>query len=116
MKAVTKGYAITSAGLAALVLFGSYVEELRGHINASGGGFSYQFSLSDPKVIIGLFIGGLLPFTFTAFSMDAVGNAAGAVVAQVRRQLQLKPGILTGHDRPEYGTCVDIVTDRKSVV
>src|SRR5436309_12658402 len=110
MKAVTKGYAITSAGLAALVLFGSYVEELRGHINASGGVFSYQFSLSDPKVIIGLFIGGLLPFTFTAFSMDAVGKAAGAVVREVRRQLQLKPGILTGHDRPEYGTCVDIVT------
>src|SRR6059058_5887783 len=110
MKAVTKGYAITSAGLAALVLFGSYVEELRGHINASGGVFSYQFSLSDPKVIIGLFIGGLLPFVFTAFSMDAVGKAAGAVVREVRRQLQLKPGILTGHDRPEYGTCVDIVT------
>src|SRR5216117_4025666 len=110
MKAVTKGYAIASAGLAALVLFGSYVEELRGHINASGGVFSYQFSLSDPKVIIGLFIGGLLPFTFTAFSMDAVGKAAGAVVREVRRQLQLKPGILTGQDRPEYGTCVDIVT------
>src|SRR6266536_3427050 len=110
MKAVTKGYAIASAGLAALVLFGSYVEELRGHINASGGVFSYQFSLSDPKVIIGLFIGGLLPFTFTAFSMDAVGKAAGAVVREVRRQLQAKPGILTGQDRPEYGTCVDIVT------
>src|SRR5213083_3269499 len=110
MKAVTKGYAIASAGLAALVLFGSYVEELRGHITASGGVFSYQFSLSDPKVIIGLFIGGLLPFTFTAFSMDAVGKAAGAVVREVRRQLQLKPGILTGQDRPEYGTCVDIVT------
>src|SRR5213594_4002885 len=110
MKAVTKGYAIASAGLAALVLFGSYVEELRGHINASGGVFSYQFSLSDPKVIIGLFIGGLLPFTFTAFSMDAVGKAAGAVVREVRRQLQAKPGILTGEDRPEYGTCVDIVT------
>src|SRR5213594_1739903 len=110
MKAVTKGYAIASAGLAALVLFGSYVQELRGHINASGGVFSDQFSLSDPKVIIGLFIGGLLPFTFTAFSMDAVGKAAGAVVREVRRQLQAKPGILTGHDRPEYGTCVDIVT------
>src|SRR6266567_3624227 len=110
MKAVTKGYAIASAGLAALVLFGSYVEELRGHINANGGVFSYQFSLSDPKVIIGLFIGGLLPFTFTAFSMDAVGKAAGAVVREVRRQLQAKPGILTGEEKPEYGTCVDIVT------
>src|SRR6266404_1253756 len=110
MKAVTKGYAIASAGLAALVLFGSYVEELRGHITARGEVFSFQFSLSDPKVIIGLFIGGLLPFTFTAFSMDAVGKAAGAVVREVRRQLQAKPGILTGEDRPEYGTCVDIVT------
>src|SRR5213083_3017507 len=110
MKAVTKGYAIASAGLAALVLFGSYVEELRGHVTRRGDVFSFQFSLNDPKVIIGLFIGGLLPFTFTAFSMDAVGKAAGAVVREVRRQLQLKPGILTGHDRPEYGTCVDIVT------
>jgi K(+)-stimulated pyrophosphate-energized sodium pump len=110
MKAVTKGYAIASAGLAALVLFGSYVEELRGHITGRGEVFALQFSLSDPKVIIGLFIGGLLPFVFTAFSMDAVGKAAGAVVREVRRQLQAKPGILTGQDRPEYGTCVDIVT------
>jgi K(+)-stimulated pyrophosphate-energized sodium pump len=110
MKAVTKGYAIASAGLAALVLFGSYVEELRGHITGRGEVFSFQFSLSEPKVIIGLFIGGLLPFVFTAFSMDAVGKAAGAVVREVRRQLQAKPGILTGQDRPEYGTCVDIVT------
>jgi K(+)-stimulated pyrophosphate-energized sodium pump len=110
MKAVTKGYAIASAGLAALVLFGSYVQELSGHVAAHGGVFSYQFSLTDPKVIIGLFIGGLLPFIFTAFSMDAVGKAAGAVVREVRRQLQTKPGILTGQDRPEYGTCVDIVT------
>src|SRR5439155_299709 len=84
------------AGLAALVLFGSYVEELRGHITGRGEVFSFQFSLSDPKVIIGLFIGGLLPFVFTAFSMDAVGKAAGAVVREVRRQLQVKPGILTG--------------------
>jgi K(+)-stimulated pyrophosphate-energized sodium pump len=110
MKAVTKGYAIASAGLAALVLFGSYVQELRGHITARGEVFSFQFSLSEPKVIIGLFVGGLLPFVFTAFSMDAVGKAAGAVVREVRRQLQVKPGILTGQDRPEYGTCVDIVT------
>jgi len=110
MKAVTKGYAIASAGLAALVLFGSYVEELRDHITARGEVFSFQFSLTEPKVIIGLFIGGLLPFIFTAFSMDAVGKAAGAVVREVRRQLQAKPGILTGQDTPEYGTCVDIVT------
>jgi K(+)-stimulated pyrophosphate-energized sodium pump len=113
MKAVTKGYAIASAGLAALVLFGSYVEELRAHLVGSGkiaAGNFFQFSLQDPKVIIGLFIGGLLPFIFTAFSMDAVGKAAGAVVREVRRQIQAKPGILTGQDTPEYGTCVDIVT------
>ena len=110
MKAVTKGYAIASAGLAALVLFGSYVEELRDHVTARGEVFSFQFSLTEPKVIIGLFIGGLLPFIFTAFSMDAVGIAAGAVVREVRRQLQAKPGILTGQDLPDYGRCVDIVT------
>src|SRR5882724_564112 len=113
MKAVTKGYAIASAGLAALVLFGSYVEELRAHLTSSRKLLAddfFHFSLQDPKVIIGLFIGGLLPFIFTAFSMDAVGKAAGAVVREVRRQLQAKPGILTGEDTPEYGTCVDIVT------
>src|SRR3989441_6023689 len=107
MKAVTKGYAIASAGLAALVLFGSYVEELRAHNVAYA---EFQFSLTEPKVIIGLFLGGLLPFIFTAFSMDAVGKAAGAVVREVRRQLQAKPGILTGQDLPDYATCVDIVT------
>ncbi len=110
MKAVTKGYAIASAGLAALVLFGSYVEELRAHVTAAGRPFNFQFSLTEPKVIIGLFIGGLLPFIFTAFSMDAVGKAAGAVVREVRRQLTAKPGILTGADKPDYGVCVDIVT------
>ncbi|HEV3149166.1 MAG TPA: sodium-translocating pyrophosphatase [Chthoniobacterales bacterium] len=107
MKAVTKGYAIASAGLAALVLFGSYVEELKVHNVAYA---EFHFSLTEPKVIIGLFIGGLLPFIFTAFSMDAVGKAAGAVVREVRRQLQAKPGILTGQDKPDYATCVDIVT------
>jgi K(+)-stimulated pyrophosphate-energized sodium pump len=107
MKAVTKGYAIASAGLAALVLFGSYVEELKAHI---GQTYNFQFSLTEPKVIIGLFIGGLLPFIFTAFSMDAVGKAAGAVVREVRRQLQAHPGILRGEETPEYGKCVDIVT------
>ena len=110
MKAVTKGYAIASAGLAALVLFGSYVEELKAHLTRNGQHFDFQFSLTEPKVIIGLFIGGLLPFIFTAFSMDAVGKAAGAVVREVRRQLQAKPGILTGQDTPDYGTTVDIVT------
>jgi K(+)-stimulated pyrophosphate-energized sodium pump len=112
MKAVTKGYAIASAGLAALVLFGSYVQELGDHVTRSGTAAKYvlSFSLNDPKVIIGLFIGGLLPFIFSAFSMDAVGKAAGAVVKEVRRQLQAHPGILKGEDTPEYGTCVDIVT------
>ena len=106
MKAVTKGYAIASAGLAALVLFGTYVHELQVHVPNE----IFVFSLEQPKVIIGLFLGGLLPFVFTAHSMDAVGNAAGAVVREVRRQLVAKPGILTGTDKPDYGTCVDIVT------
>jgi K(+)-stimulated pyrophosphate-energized sodium pump len=110
MKAVTKGYAIASAGLAALVLFGSYVEELKAHFAAGHRTYSFVFTLTDPKVVIGLFIGGLLPFIFTAFSMDAVGKAAGAVVREVRRQLTAKPGILRGEDKPDYGTCVDIVT------
>ena len=112
MKAVTKGYAIASAGLAALVLFGSYVAELRAHFDLAGSHAvnSADFSLEQPKVIIGLFIGGLLPFLFCSFSMEAVGKTAGAVVKEVRRQLQKKPGILTGTDRPEYGACVDIVT------
>jgi K(+)-stimulated pyrophosphate-energized sodium pump len=110
MKAVTKGYAIASAGLAALVLFGSYVEELKAHYAVGHRTYNFAFTLTDPKVVIGLFIGGLLPFIFTAFSMDAVGKAAGAVVREVRRQLAAKPGILRGEDTPEYGTCVDIVT------
>lgn len=105
MKAVTKGYAIASAGLAAMVLFGSYVEELKGILEAD-----FSFDLMDPRVMIGLFIGGLLPFSFTAYAMDAVGNAAGAVVKEVRRQIQAHPGILTGTETPEYKTCVDIVT------
>jgi len=112
MKAVTKGYAIASAGLAALVLFGSYVEELRFHFSGMVGVKipSLEFSLTEPNVIIGLFIGGLLPFIFTAFSMDAVGTAAGAVVREVRRQLADKPGILKGTEKPDYARCVDIVT------
>ena len=106
MKAVTKGYAIASAGLAAMVLFGSYVEELKAHLP----GQVFHFDLTNPKIMIGLFIGGMLPFLFTAYAMDAVGSTAGAVVNEVRRQLRLKPGILTGKDTPDYGQCVDIVT------
>ena len=111
-KAVTKGYAIASAGLAALVLFGSYVAELKAHFSQAGssGVDSADFSLARPEVVIGLFIGGLLPFLFSSFSMKAVGNAAGAVVKEVRRQLAKKPGIITGTEQPEYGACVDIVT------
>lgn len=112
MKAVTKGYAIASAGLAALVLFGSYVAELRAHFShgSSDALNGLDFSLERPQIIIGLFIGGLLPFLFSALSMEAVGKTAGAVVKEVRRQLQAKPGILNGTADPEYGACVDIVT------
>ena len=111
MKAVTKGYAIASAGLAALVLFTSYVNELQVHrLLADANAVRINFSLEDPTILIGLFIGGMLPFLFVAYTMDAVGKAAGAVVLEVRRQLKAKPGILTGTDKPEYGTCVDIVT------
>ena len=116
MKAVTKGYAIASAGLAAIVLFGSYFVDLKHHLETvrhlSGPALdaALTFSLKDPKVIIGLFIGGLLPYLFSAFSMSAVGRAAGAVVTEVRRQIAAKPGILTHTETPDYGTCVDIVT------
>ncbi|MGA7901239.1 MAG: sodium-translocating pyrophosphatase [Terrimicrobiaceae bacterium] len=119
MKAVTKGYAIASAGLAAVVLFGSYVVDLKHHLESPASKLNLDpvqienalsFSLKDPKIIIGLFIGGLLPYLFSAFSMNAVGRAAGAVVTEVRRQLKLHPGLLKGKDKPEYGTCVDIVT------
>ena len=106
MKAVTKGYAIASAGLAAMVLFGSYVEELKAFLHLD----KIVFDLQNPMVIIGMFIGGLLPFLFTAFCMDAVGNAAGAVVRNVRDQISKFPGILTGEHVPNYKECVDIVT------
>jgi len=115
-KAVTKGYAIASAGLGALVLFAAYYKDVEYFAaNAEPNSFfdglgNLTFSLTDPYVIVGLFIGGMLPFLFGAWAMQSVGRAAGAIVEEVRRQFKADPGIMKGTSRPDYAKAVDLLT------
>ncbi len=114
-KAVTKGYAIGSAGLGALVLFGAYTADLEYFSsNASEGSYFFgvnpDFSLSNPYVVVGLLVGGMLPYLFAALGMTAVGRAGSAIVEEVRKQFKEKPGIMTGEDKPDYSSAVDLLT------
>jgi K(+)-stimulated pyrophosphate-energized sodium pump len=113
-KAVTKGYAIGSAGLAAVVLFASFLQELSDKcklaVGAACSTTPITFNIGDPYVLTGLFVGGLCPYLFASLSMESVGRAGGAVVEEVRRQFREMPGIMAGTQKPDYGTTVDIVT------
>jgi K(+)-stimulated pyrophosphate-energized sodium pump len=119
-KAVTKGYAIGSAGLGALVLFAAYNYDLQHFISeankAGATGFTYfqgvspDFALSNPYVVVGLLLGGLIPYLFGGMAMTAVGRAGSAIVQEVRRQFKAKPGIMQGKDRPDYAAAVDLLT------